>query len=365
MNDYSSESQKSKWLIPVAAISALLLVILFALGILGGDKKTEPGNTATKGETIPDAAKTLKIGSQTAANLLSWQGTVRSRQAVKIAPKLNARILEITVRPGDRLKKGDVIARLDDRDMLAAYHAANAAHIAAQAQATQARAEEKRIIELYDKQAATRQNYDAVLAQSQSAQALANQAASRAQQSKVMLAENVLTAPFDGIVGERLQEPGDMGMPNQAMISFLKPDDFRLDVAIADRCATVIKLGMTVNVRIDVLQQTLQGKVDEITPEIDPQTRTQQIKVSLPKVTGLQHGQFAWLDLSCQAEQSALLIPASAIIHYGQLQTVKVVAGGLLHMRHIRTGKQYGAQLEVLSGLHEGETILLDGGKAP
>ena len=253
---------------------------------------------------------------------------------------------------------------MDDRDLLAAYNAANAAHSAAQAQAMQAKSEENRIIDLYNKQAATRQNYDAVLAQAKSAQAMANQAASSAQQSKVMLGENVLFAPFDGVVGERLQEPGDMGMPNQPIITFLKPDDLRLDVAIADRCATMVKLGMTVNVRIDALQQTLTGKVDEITPEIDPQTRSQQLKVSLPKVAGLQQGQFGWLDLACQAEQSTLLIPASAIVHYGQLQAVRVVEDGLLHTRHLRTGKQYGEQLEVLSGLHQGETILVEGGKA-
>jgi RND family efflux transporter MFP subunit len=363
MTTFSSESQRPKWLIPVTAISALLLVILFALGILGGDKKIEPGNTTISGQSVPDGAKTLKITAQSATNLLSWQGTVRSRLTVKIAPKLNARIIEMPVHPGDRLKKGDVIARLDDRDLLAAYNAANAAHVAAQAQATQAKSEERRIIYLYDKQAATRQNYDAVLAQSKAAQAIANQTASSAQQSKVMLGENVLHAPFDGVVGERLQEPGDMGMPNQPIITFLKPDDLRLDVAIADKCAPLVKLGMTVNVRIDTLQQTLSGKIDEITPEIDPQTRNQQLKVRLPKVNGLQQGQFGWLDLACQGEQSALLIPASAIVHYGQLQAVKVVEGNLLHTRHIRTGKQYGEQLEVLSGLHGGETILVDGGK--
>ena len=53
----------------------------------------------------------------------------------------------------------------------------------------------------------------------------------------------------------------------------------------------------------------LTGKVDEITPEIDPQTRSQQLKVSLPKVAGLQQGQFGWLDLACQAEQPALIDP--------------------------------------------------------
>ena len=360
-------SRTSQWLIPIAAIGALILVILFALGVLGGDQKTEPGNTEFKGQALPKNAKTLKVSNQSEANPLSWQGTVRSRLEVKIAPKLSARIVEVTAHPGNQLKKGEVVARLDDRDLRAAYHAANAAYSAAKAQAAQAMSEEERISSLYNKQAATRQNYDAVLAQSRAAQALANQAADTAQQSKVMLGENVLYAPFDGVVGERFQEPGDMGMPNQPILTFLKPDDLRLDVAITDRCSSAVKLGMTVSVRIDAIQQTLAGVVlagvvDEISPEIDPQTRSQQLKVRLPIVNGLQHGQFAWLELACQAGQQAILIPKSAIIHYGQLEAVRVIEGQWSHIRHIRTGKEYGNQVQVLSGLHEGDSILIDAG---
>lgn len=354
-----------KWLIAMAAIGGLLLVILLALGILGSGEKIAPGNTGPVGSALPAGAQTLTLTRQTAANTLSWQGTVQSRLAVKIAPKLNARIVDILVHPGDRVKKGAVLVRLDDRDLRAASNALQAAQAAADAQAAQAHEEEKRITELYNKQAATRQNYDAVVAQAQAAHALAKQAASSAQQSQIMLGEDVLSAPFDGIIGERLQEPGDMGLPNQPIVTLLKPDDLRLETALPSHCAAQVKLGMAVQVRVDVLGQTLTGKVDEIAPETDPQTRSQQIKIGLPKTQGLQHGQFAWLEMACQAGQAALLIPETAILYYGQLQAVKVVDGQWLHTRHIRTGKTYGGQVEVLSGLHEGETILINGRSVP
>ena len=361
MTEYT-ESNRPTWLIPASAITALLLVILFALGIVGGDEKTEPGNTALTGESLPKGAQTLKVHKQAADNGLSWQGVVRSRLAAKIAPKLNARIVEIRVKSGDNVKKGDVIARLDDRDLRAAYQAASAAHTAAQAQAAQASADENRMIDLYEKQAATKQNFDAALAQAKAARAMANQAASAAQQSKVMLGENVLVAPFDAVVGERLQEPGDMGLPNQPIVTLYKPNDLRLEASIASHCAAHIKLGMPVKVRLDSLHQTVMANVDEIVPEIDPQTRTQEIKVKLPRIEGLQQGQFGWLESACAAEQQTLMIPAAAVVHYGQLQAVKVVDGQRFTTRHIRTGKTYGEQVEVLSGLHEGETILSNGG---
>lgn len=353
------------WLVPAAAVGGLLLVILFALGVLGGPGKVEAGNTAIEPQALPAGVATFKIGAEAEANLLSWQGTIRSRQAVAIAPKIGARILEIPVHPGDRVKKGAVLARLDDRELQAAYNAANDALLAAEAQATQAAADEKRIVDLYERQAATRQNYDAVVAQARSAQARAKQAASVVRQNRVQLGENVLYAPFDGIVSERLLEPGDMAMPGTPVINFLQPDDLRLETSLPERCMNRVRTGMRVTVRADGVPQALPGVVDEIIPQIDPQTRTQLLKISLPDAgNGLQSGQLGWLELACQPERQMLLVPVAAIIDFGQLQAVKVQAGNRIHIRHIRTGKRYGDKLEVLSGLKAGETILISGGLA-
>ncbi|MDD2760182.1 MAG: efflux RND transporter periplasmic adaptor subunit [Methylomonas sp.] len=364
MSEHNSISTHG-WLLPSAAIGVLLLVILFALGILGGPDKIEPGTSPAQELSLPAGARTVVVGRQAAANVLSWQGTVRSRTVAKIAPKLNARILDVLVHPGDSVKKGDVLARLDDRDLRAAYDAAAAAQIAAQAQADQAGADETRMIDLYRKQAATRQNYDAAVAQAKAARAMVSQAASAAQQAKVMLGENVLYAPFDGVISERLKEPGDMAMPGEGVVLMHKPDALRLEAAIASQCSEQIRSGMPVNVRLDALQQTVSARVDEVAPEIDPSTHTRMIKAELPAIAGLRHGQFGWLELSCQAERQTTLIPVTAVLQFGQLQAVKVLDGQQLHTRHIRTGKRYGDQVQVLSGLHGGETIVSDSGLAP
>lgn len=351
--------------IPAAAIGGLLLVIFYALGVLGGPDKTEPGTTALPGQPVSDGANTFKVSSQLASNSQSWQGSIRARTVAKIASKLNGRILEIAVNPGDKVSKGEVIARLDDRELRAGAQAANAALQAAQAQATQAQTEAQRITDLYHKQAATRQNYEVILAQAQTARALANQAAAAAQQSQVTLAENVLYAPFAGVISERLKQPGDMALPNEAVVLLHKDDELRLEVAIPSHCVEQIKWGMSVAVRVDAVSETIQATLDEITPQIDPQTHTQLIKAQLPKLPGLQHGQLGWLELSCAAQQQTLLIPNTAVVHYGQLQAVKVLVDQRWQTRHIRTGKQYGEQIEVLSGLHDGDTILSHSGLMP
>jgi RND family efflux transporter MFP subunit len=353
---------RPNWLIPAAAVGGLLLVILIALGVIGGPEQIEPGTSVPVGTALPAHARTYRVQAQMQANTVAWQGTVRSRNEVNVAPKLDARIAELRVRSGDTVKKGDVLVRLDDRDGQAAYQAALAAHQAAAAQAEQAQTELRRISELLDKQAATQQNYDAVAAQAKAARAVAAQTAGAAQQAKVALGENQLYAPFDGVVGSRRKDPGDMVQPNETILSVYQPQALRLEVAVPSPCLSRVALGDTADVRFDGVDGVLHGQIDEIAPELDAQTHTQMLKLRLPAGQTLRQGQFGWLDLSCQGNQSMLLIPAASVLYYGQLQAVNVVEQDRVLTRHIRTGKAFGDQLEVLSGLRDGETILVNNG---
>ncbi len=360
MTDSMQKIIENKWFIPSLSILGLLLIILFSLGVIGGGEKVEPGNTANNISPLPSNAQILSVGKELSDNVMSWPGTFRSRSVAKIAPKLNARILDVMVNAGDLVKKGDVVARLDTKALQASYQEANALLKAAQAQAKLALANEKRIKDLYSKEAATKQNYDAVIAQANTARAAVSQAYSAIKQVNVNLDENVLKAPFDGIISERLKEPGDMGLPNDPIVILQKIDDLRLEAAIPTSCARRITLGMDVKIRVDTLNRILSGKIDEIVPEIDPLTRTQLVKAALPSSKGLIQGLFGWLEQSCEDHQNVLLIPQSAILHYGQLEAVKIVDDNHLYTRHIRTGKKHGDKVEVLSGLREGEIIMIN-----
>ncbi len=363
MTDTTAKFMQKKQLISSLAILVLLLVILFALGIIGGGEKIQPGNTPTQMLLpLPSNAKTLTLVKEQSDNIMSWPGTIRSRSIAKIAPKFNARILEVTVDAGDSVKKGDVIAKLDEQAMRAGYQEAIATLNAAQAQAKKAIADERRIKDLYRKEAATRQNYDAAVAQASTARATVKHARSAVKQVHVNLAELVLRAPFDGVISERLKEPGDMGLPNDPIVILQKPDNLRMEATIPTHCAQRISLGMAVNIRIDSLNRTIPATIDEIAPRIDPLTRTQLIKASLPTSDGLIPGLFAWLEQSCENHHSVLMIPVSAVLHYGQLEAVKIVDNNQLYTRHIRTGKKMGDKVEVLSGLRAGETILINSG---
>jgi RND family efflux transporter MFP subunit len=276
-----------------------------------------------------------------------------------VAPKIAGRILELKVNIGDHVNQGDVIARLDDRDIRAKESEALAVLAGANAQANRAAADAQRIGSLYKQEAATRENFDNVQAQAKSSMAVVNQALSGVKVIRAYLEDAVLRAPFSGIIVTKLKQAGDMGLPGEPLLTMQTAQDMRLEVSVPSQCATKLHSGMKVDVRIDNLDAGLMAQIDEIAPEIDAQTRSQLIKIKLPELKGLQPGYLGWLDQACEQHQ-ALLIPNAAVIHVGQLESVKVLAQGEVSLRHIRTAKTFADKIEVISGLRAGETVVVN-----
>jgi len=338
-----------------AAVLALILLLMYMQGSFVS--KVPPGLSPSVSDSKPPESQTAVVEKKQVDDILTWPGTVKSRTVANIAPKMTARILEIKVNAGDKVKKGDVIARLDERDIRAQENTALAALAGANAQANRAKADEQRIRSLYSKEAATREKFDTVIAQAKETQAGVSQASSAVSEIRTHLADTLLLAPFDGIVVKRLKEPGDMGLPGVPVVSLQTPQGLRLEADVPTTCAGRYSIGMEVTVRIDTLGLSTNAKIDEISPEVDPQTRTQLIKIALPTIAGLQPGYFGWLEQACDQHET-LLIPISAVQHIGQLEVVKVLSEGRQVMRHIRTAKSFGDQIEVISGLHAGETVI-------
>ena len=337
------------------AVLALILLLMYMQGSFVS--KVPPGLSPQTSDTNMHKGQTAIVEKKRVDDMFTWPGTVKSRTVANIAPRMTARIIEIKVNAGDKVRKGDVIARLDERDIRAQENAALAALAGANAQANRAKADEQRIRSLYSKEAATREKFDAVVAQAKETQAAVNQATSTVSEIRSHLADTLLLAPFDGVVVKRLQEPGDMGLPGVPVVTLQTPKGLRLEANVPSTCAGLYRTGMAVTVRIDALGKTTPGHIDEISPEVDPQTRTQLIKIALPAIEGLQPGFFGWLEQAC-GQHETLLIPASAVQHIGQLEVVQVLSEGRPVMRHIRTAKTFGDRIEVVSGLHAGETVI-------
>lgn len=342
----------------IYALGALVFLILLLMWLQGAfEEKVPPGMRALIPEA-PQPGRTVRVIRKNADDIFAWPGTVAARLVARIAPKLTGRIVEITVRSGDRVRRGQVLARLDETEIRARLDQARSGLAAADAEAVRARADARRLENLFYKEAATRQDLDSAQAASLSARARLAEARETVREVESRRGEMILKAPFDAIVVQRLQEPGDTALPGSPVLLLQQAEDLRIESAVPAHCAGLIRLGDAVRIRIAGPEREFTAIVDEIQPVADPLTRTVLIKARLPPDPGTRPGAFGWLYQAC-GQSPVLLVPVPAVRRTGQLESVRLVVDGTLRIRHVRTGKRYGDQIEILSGLRPGDEVEL------
>ena len=345
----------TKVLVAAGAVIALILLLLYIQGTIGGHK-VQPGTVPLVTTGTPP--KTVVVEKRQVDDVIDWPGTVRSRSVANVAPKAMARVLEVRVSAGTIVRQGDVVAVLDDRELRSRTEQARAALAAAEAQAGQAESDLRRARLLIQKQAITAQDLEAAEARAKATRAQVAQARDGLTEVQVMLGDTTLRAPFDGVVAERLADPGDMAAPGKPVVVIHDPQTLRLEADVGERCAAPLAVGQEIPVHLESLQRDITARIEVIAPVADPQSRTFLIKAALPPQPDLRAGIFGTARVTC-GTHPALLIPAAAVTRSGQLESVRVVTEGGLRTRNVRTGKTYGDQVEVLSGVLEGEKVVV------
>jgi len=132
----------------------------------------------------------------------------------------------------------------------------------------------------------------------------------------------------------------------------------RLETSIDESRLSLIRIGEQVAVEIDGLNRTFIGRVAEITPSVDPLTRSFVAKINLPAVPGLRAGMFGRAAFTA-GKREALLVPESAVLARGQIRSVYVLEGDVARLRLVTVGETRDNRREILSGLKTGETIVV------
>lgn len=390
MTDKTSGSDKKyltgKIIGPVAGVAGLLFLMLFQGGFFASGQ-IAPGIV---NEAQADNTATITIAETVEPDFYQAIGTVRSRNEVDLVPRIIARILEIKVRSGDRVKRGDVLAILDAKDLSAVVsqgqdqlRAVTASVAAADEQVKAAKAalelaskEMERTRALFEKNAAAKRDFDQSMAafrqaeagmqqavqQRNAASAQAAAASQGIRQAEVGLGYATVISPIDAIVAERLADPGDLGNPASVMLRLFDPESLLLEVPIREALVREVTLGASVTYSVPALDKTFEGTVREIVPSVDPNTRTFLVKICIDNSSaGLMPGMFGTIKVPLKSEKKVIIIPESAIIRTGQLESVVEKEGGRLLRRQIRSIDLGNGRREVISGLKPGQVILQNG----
>jgi multidrug efflux pump subunit AcrA (membrane-fusion protein) len=306
-----------------------------------------------------------------------------------LSSKTVGTVVAMMAKEGDRVKKGQPLIEIDARDYRAELQAAqaaleeaNSAAGAAESAVTSARGQKelaaatfKRYEPLVVKGSVTPQEFDEVsakhnIAEAELARAEENLRAARARKklaaakiasAKTLLSYTKIVAPFDGVVTEKSAEVGALAAPGTPLMIVEQSGPYRLEVQVGETWLAHVKLGMAVRVVIDAINAELSGKVNEIVPAGDPQSRTFTIRIGLPSYSLLHSGLYGKAIFSLGTRE-VVLVPAAAIIERGQLVGLYTVDDtGLVHLRLVTPGKRHDGKLEVLSGLTPGDRIVVNG----
>jgi RND family efflux transporter MFP subunit len=193
------------------------------------------------------------------------------------------------------------------------------------------------------------------------AKAKLKQAEQAVSEAQVNLSFTSITAPQDGIIVDRLAEPGDLAQPGVPLLVLYDPQSLRLEVPVMENLAVKLQLGDRLTVHIDALDRDVDAKIDEIVPQAEAASRSLLVKAALTDSQGLYEGMFGRLLIPSGVRRH-LCMPTDAIQRIGQLEFVEVVQPEdlALERRFITTGRiGMPGRIEVLSGLEAGDRVLV------
>jgi RND family efflux transporter MFP subunit len=274
---------------------------------------------------------------------------------------LMGRVEEVLHQEGDRVKAGEVLARVESRDMAARLAQAEAAAAAARAQEENARLSKERMERLQARQAASRKNVEDAITGYDAAAAGLRAAEEGVKAARVSYGYTRVTAPFAGTITEKRVEAGDTASPGIPLFVVEDTSRMKVEAAVAESSVAGLVKGRPVEVIVDAAEGApRRGVLAEILPAGDPRSRTFTVRVLLENADGaLRSGMFARLIIE-KGERSSLAVPESSLVRRGPLTGLFTAdEGGVARLRWITVGETRAGTTEVLTGLKAGERFVL------
>jgi RND family efflux transporter MFP subunit len=347
--------------------------------------------------------RVARATNETLARTVPVAGTLAADERAQLGMKVAGRLESVNVDLGDRVRRGQVIARLVPTDFelrvsqaqnlmeqarasLGLSPGASSAAVSPeqtsvvkQAAATlnQARLTRDRMANLFEQQLIPQQdldtaqaNYGVAEARYQQAiedargrQAVLGQRVSELELARQQLADSALKAPFDGMISERLVSPGDYLAAGAPVVVLVRVHPLRLRLAIPEREAPGVRTGQEVRVTVEGDPATYAGRVARISPAISEENRTLQIEAEVPNSDArLRPGAFARAEIVTQSSEPAVVVPANAVVRFAGIEKVMGVEAGKAVEKRVRTGRRAGDRVEIVDGVAVGDPVVLNPG---
>jgi RND family efflux transporter MFP subunit len=335
----------------------VMLAIMFA----SGGAAAQPVPTVTLQESSVQAG-------------FSLEGLVQAVQQTMVASQTTGRLLAIKVKAGDRVRAGQLLATIDDREAAVGSERSQAQTLQAEAEYRNALVQMERTRDLQQKGFVSKAALDTATTQLQAAQAAKDQAKASGKLSGIVQGYARVTAPYDGWVLQTHVQAGDLAVPGTPVVTVYAPQPLRVVVQMPGTRAAEARAAVQTRIELEgqgAAASSIVPTARQIIPSADPVSQTSEWRWDLaPKDAAyLIPGQPVRVQFSGGAKAAdagkSLMVPTQAIIHRGELTAVYVAQGKGFVLRAIRTGGPAVAQSqEVIAGLRAGDVIALDPVKA-
>ncbi len=306
-----------------------------------------PEPAAVKAESLaPASVKVQAVALKQQAVTEEAVGTVRPKLKAAVSAKISGRIESLPVVVGQAVKIGDLLAELDVREIKARLDQALAMR-------EQAESDLKRLTKLLQQEVVSKSEFDAVKSRQQVAEATVREA-------ETMLGYARVGAPFTGVVVRKWLDVGDLATPGRPLVELEDPVSLRFEADVPETLIGRVTPGGTNLIYFAASAEGLAGVVSELSPTVDPNSRTILVKFDLPAQAGVRSGQFGRVRIVV-SEGMGLRVPAAAVVQRGQMELVFVEANRQAQLRLVKTGKRVGSEVELLSGVSAGERVVTEG----
>jgi RND family efflux transporter MFP subunit len=366
---------------------------------LAGSAAPGGGQAAGRGAArLPMPVEFAMAKRASMAERVSVVGNLIGAATVQAVPKVNGRLESVDVKLGDPVRRGQTIAKVEDREIQEQVRQAEASFEVSRATIRQREADLKlaqtnldRNRSLLERQLLPRQTFDdtdaryqAALAQVDLAKAQFEQAKARLEELKINLANTIISSPVDGFVAKRFLDPGATVSPNVPVASLVDIRTVRMVANLVEKDLKRVTVGTHADVDVDAFPgETFSGRVSRVAPVFDPATRTAEMEIEVPNPGyRLKPGMYARVQLTVSLRPNAITVPSNAVVLIDGKPGVFIVGSGarppsddgpstggeartmIARLTAVQVGIRDGEQVEITAGLNDGTRVVTSGAGA-
>jgi membrane fusion protein (multidrug efflux system) len=325
----------------------LLVFSYLIIGACKSGKSSLPNHQSIRsGAKLPVNA--MVIQPQLLDNKIITTGTLLANEEVQLKPEIAGRVTDVLFTEGSRVKKGDVLIRINDRELKAQLEGKKI-------EEKQASDLESRAHQLFDMKGISQEEYDKVANALKIIQA-------QKEVIEAQLAKMEIVAPFDGIIGLRYTSEGSYVSMDTLVATLDDIDPIKVEFSVPGKYARQIKKGNAITVRVGDSEDDYKGSVYAVESKIDLETRTIKARAKIPNPHGdLIPGSFAKVEISLEQLPHAIVVPSESIIPELNGEKVFICVNGKARSIPVKAGIRTETSIQIVEGLNPQDTLILTG----